>query len=141
MSKEKIILSFVAVLIGLLVASAAFYFYQQTKVISPQNQKTISVIASPTPTPSVLLVVDEPADEKVYFDTRTIRISGKTDPSAIIIILMENSEQVFSPTKTGDFSTTVTLDNGANLVQITALLKNGDTTTIERTVSYSPENF
>ncbi len=140
MTKEKIILSFVAVLIGLLVASAVFYFYQQTKVIPPQKQKTISINPSPSPKPLVLLVVDEPTDEKIY-DSKVVKVSGKTDPLAVIVILMENSEQVLTPTKNGDFSTTVTLDSGANLIQITALLKNGDTNTIQRTVSYSSENF
>lgn len=140
MTKEKIILSFVAVLIGLLVASGAFYFYQQTKVIPPEKQKTISVQPSPTPKPSVVLTLDEPADEKV-FETRIIKISGKTEPDALIVILTESSEEVLNPAKNGDFSTTINLENGVNILQITAVGKNGDTNTIDRTVSYSPESF
>lgn len=140
MTKEKIILSFVAVLIGLLVASGVFYFYQQTKVISPEKQKTVLTQPSPTPKPLVLLVVDELLDEKIY-DTKVVKISGKTEPDALIVILTENSEDVLSPAKNGDFSTTVTLENGANLIQITAIGKNGGTNTIERTVSYSSESF
>ena len=35
-----------AILIGLLVASGAFYFYQQTKVISPEKQKTVNALES-----------------------------------------------------------------------------------------------
>ncbi len=140
MTKEKIILSFVAVLIGLLVASGAFYFYQQTKVISPEKEKTVNINPSPTPKPSVLLTIDEPIDEKIY-DTKVIKISGKTEPDALIVILAENNEEVLSPAKNGDFSTTITLGSGANLIQITAIGKNGDTNTIERTVSFSSDNF
>lgn len=140
MTKEKIILSFVAVLVGLLVASGAFYFYQQTKVISPDKQLTVLTKPSPTPKPSVVLVVDEPTDEKIY-DTKIVKLSGKTEPDAIIVILTENNEEVLNPSKTGDFSTTVSLDTGANVIQITAVAKNGDTNTIERTVSYTSENF
>lgn len=140
MTKEKIILSITAVLIGLLAASAVFYFYQGTKVIPIDKQKTVLIKPSPTPKPSVLLVIDEPTDEKIY-DTRVIKISGKTDPDALIVILTENSEEVLNPTKNGDFSTTITLENGANLLEITAVGKNGDTNTIERTVSFAAENF
>lgn len=140
MTKEKIILSFVAVLIGLLAASAIFYFYQQTKVISKDLQKTVLTRPSPTPKPSVILTVDEPADEKIY-DTKIVKISGKTEPDALIVILTENSEDVLNPAKNGDFSTTISLENGTNLIQITAVGKNGDTNTIERTVSYSSESF
>lgn len=140
MTKEKIILSFAAVLIGLLVASGVFYFYQQTKILSPEKQKTVLTQPSPTPKPLVLLVVDEPVDEKIY-DTKIVKVSGKTEPDALIVILTENSEDVLNPAKNGDFSTTVTLENGANLIQITAIGKNGDTNTIERTISYSSESF
>lgn len=140
MTKEKIILSFVAVLVGLLVASGAFYFYQQTKVVSPEKQLTVLTRPSPTPKPSVILVIDEPTDEKIY-DNKIVKLSGKTEPDAIIVILTENNEEVLNPSKTGDFSTTISLDTGANVIQITAVGKNGDANTIERTVSYTSENF
>lgn len=140
MTKEKIILSFVAVLIGLSVASGIFYFYQQTKIISPENQNKIVIPPSTTPKPKVILTVDEPTDEKIS-DTRVVKVSGKTEPDALIIILTDDNEEVINPAKNGDFSTTITLVNGVNLLQITAVGKNGDTNTIERTVSYSTESF
>lgn len=140
MSKEKIILSFVAIIIGLVVAGGAFYFYQSTKVIPTQSQNPITVKPSPSPLPKVLLTVDEPKDEGVY-DTRIIKISGKTDPSATIVILTDTDEDVLTPTTTGDFSTTVTINIGQNVIQITAINKNGDTNTIDRTVTYSTESF
>lgn len=140
MTKEKIVLSFVAVLIGLLVASLAFYLYQKTKVISPENQKTVSVKPVPIPKPLVFLTVDEPQDEKIY-DSKIVKVTGKTEEGALIVILTRNNEEVLSPTVNGDFSTTITLENGANLIQITAVGKNGDTNTIEKTISYSGESF
>lgn len=88
----------------------------------------------------MFLALDEPKDENIY-DTRVVKVSGKTEADAIIVILTENNEEVLNPTKNGDFSTTITLDTGANSIQVTAVAKNGDTNTIERTVSYSSENF
>lgn len=141
MSKEKIILSSVAVLVGLAVAGAAFYFYQGTKTLTPSEQKSQAVIKpTPSPTPSVTLVLNEPQDEKVY-DNRVVKISGKTDPDAYIVILMPNDYDVLTPSGTGDFSTTMTIENGTTLIQVTAVAKNGDTNTKELTVNYSTESF
>lgn len=140
MTKEKIILSFVAITIGLVVGGGAFYFYQSTKVIPKTEQNPITVKPNPSPLPKVLLTVDEPRDENVY-DSRVIKISGKTDPNATIVVLTDTDEDILTPTTTGDFSTTVTINAGENVIQITAINKNGDTNTINRTVTYSTESF
>lgn len=140
MSKEKIILSLVAITIGLAVAGVGFYLYQSTKVIPPELQKTISINPTPMPKPDVTLVIDEPKEEAVY-NTRVITISGRTDPDAMIIILTDTDENVLNPTITGNFSTTVTIETGANIIQITAIGKDGKTNTVDRTVTYSTESF
>ena len=98
MSKEKIILSFVATIIGLIVAGGGFYFYQSTKVIPKELQKPISIInSSVAPKPTVTLFIDEPKEEAVY-NTRVIKVSGKTDPGATILILTNTDENVLNPT-------------------------------------------
>lgn len=140
MTKEKIILSVVAILTGLLVATGAFYIYQSTKTLSPLQEKPISINPSPSPKPQVLLTVDEPKDESIA-DNKVVKISGKTDSDALVLVLTNSDEQVLNPSQTGDFSTTVTIGDGSNLVQITAIGKNGDTNTIERTVSYTTQSF
>ena len=140
MNKEKVILSFVAVLVGLLVAGGAFYFYQQTKVLPSDLQKPISITTNQTPKPKVTLSLDEPKDESVS-DTRVIKVSGKTDPDAVIVILTDNDYDVITPSSTGDFSTTETIRDGENSIEVTAMNKNGDVNTIKRTVTYSTESF
>lgn len=140
MSKEKIILSFVAVLIGLIVAGAGFYFYQSTKLPLEKQRSEVAVNPSPTPAPKVALALDEPKDEAVY-DNRVVKVSGKTDPDAVVVILTDSDEQVLTPSTTGEFSTTTNIDKGANVIKITAIAKNGDTNTIERTVTYSTDSF
>lgn len=141
MSKEKVILSFVAIMVGLTVSGLGFYFYQNTKVLPPEKQESsINIRPSQTPTPLVPLVIDEPKDEEVV-DTKVIKISGKTDPQALLVILTDTDEQVLNPTSTGSFSTTITLGSGANVIEITAVDKAGNTNTVERTVTYSTESF
>ena len=134
------ILSAFAIVVGLLVALSAFYLYQRTKQIDTQKIKPISIVSTPTPKPSVFLKIDTPGDEKV-FDKKIISVSGKTVSGAIIVILSENSEEVLNPTLNGDFTTTITLENGENLIQITAIGPDGQDSTVERTVTYSTESF
>ncbi|HZQ29536.1 MAG TPA: hypothetical protein VFA93_00440 [Patescibacteria group bacterium] len=141
MAKERVLLSTAAVLIGLLVAAVAFYLYQGTRGLSINEQQGIAILKpTPTPKPRVLLVLDQPEDESIA-DTRVVKISGKTEPDALIVIITSTDYDVINPTPTGDFSTTVTIDNGENLIRITAVSKSGETNTIERTVSYTTESF
>ena len=141
MKQERVILSFIAVLIGLLAAGAAFYFYQSGRTISTSNQVTINA-PTPTPTPrsTVYLTLENPDDESLS-DSKTLMINGKTTPGATVIIYTDSAQQVLQPTSLGDFSTTLTLENGQNLIKMTAILPTGETTTIQRTVTYTTETF
>jgi hypothetical protein len=141
MKQERVILSFVAVLIGLLAAGLAFYFYQSTKTVPTSNQITLN---APTPTPAskptVYISLSNPNDETIVAN-KILVINGKTNPDATIIIYTDNGQQVIQPSTQGDFSTTLTLDDGENLLKITSILPSGETTLVQRTVTYSTENF
>lgn len=141
MKTERIVLSFIAVLIGILVAGIAFYLFQATKTIPNSKTKIISVVA-PTggPKSSVFLSIDSPKDEDVL-DKKTITISGKTIPQAVIVISTPTTDQVVSPTTTGSFSATATLSDGENQIQITAIAPNGEEVKVNRTVTFSTEMF
>ena len=141
MKQERVILSFVMVLIGLLVAGAAFYFYQSTKKVLPSKEiSTNSVAPIPITNPTFYLTVNEPKDESIS-DKKTIKISGKTDPSATVVILTVSDQQIVQPSKQGDFSTTISIDNGTNYIKIQAITKTGEIQTIQRVVSYTTEDF
>lgn len=140
MSKEKVILSSLAVGVGLLLSALGFYFYQGAR--STTQDTDISLINTQTETPksNVLLTVDEPKDESVH-EKKVITLSGKTEADSLIIILTEDDEQVLNPTELGDFSTTITLADGENFIQVTAIAPNGESITVERIVTYSTESF
>jgi hypothetical protein len=141
MRKEKIILSFIAVAIGLIIAGAVYYFYQTSKVLPVSEQKTITV-RKPTPAlqGTIFLSVTKPSNEAV-FKGKVITVSGKTANDATIVILTESDQQVIKPTSVGDFSTTVNIDNGQNIIRITAVSKTGEQKTVEKVVTYSTEDF
>ena len=141
MKKEKIILSFIAALIGIVMAIAAFFLYQSTKKVDPSDIKKIN-IESPTPTPSssVFITIEKPKDEEVT-DERIMTISGKTVPAAKIVILTESNEEAAVAASNGNFSTEITLDNGENLIEVSSIAKNGEIAKTKLTVTYSTETF
>ena len=141
MKQERVILSFVAVLIGLLAAGLAFYFYQSTKTVSNPNQITLTAPSpTPTPRPTVYISLSNPNDETIV-SSKTLTINGKTNPNATIIIYTSGDQQVIQPSTQGDFSTTIAIDDGENLIKITSILPGGEITSVQRTVTYSTEKF
>ena len=144
MKAEKLILSLVAIMVGLIAAGIAFYLYQMTKTLPPSKNQTLSVKPQITRTPSPnnenFLTVENPKDEEV-FDKKTITISGKTTPKSNIIVSSENNDQVVTTSKTGEFTLTESIENGTNIIQITAIFPNGEEKKVTRMVTYSTENF
>lgn len=141
MKQERVILSFIMVLIGLLVAGIAFYFYQTTKVVSDKSSiNSSNSVVSPTPKPTIFLVLNEPNNE-IVVSNKTLTVSGKTNPEATIIIITDSDQLVLKPSSQGDFSTTITLEGGQNLIRIRAVTPNAETIVTDRTVTYSTDNF
>lgn len=141
MKTEKIVISFIAVFVGIVVAGIAFYIYQSTKIVSPTKTKTVSITPpSPTPKATIYLSLAKPAEGEV-FDKKVITVSGKTVPGSLVIISTDISDQVISPSSTGDFSATATIDDGGNSLRVSAIAPNGEHASQTRTVTYSTENF
>jgi hypothetical protein len=144
MKTERIVLSIVAVLVGLLAAGGAFYLYQMTKTVPNEKTKpvTLGEQVTPTPTPDTgnYLTIDTPQDEEVSTKA-TITIAGKTNKEATIIVSSEDADQVVKPSGDGNFSLTMNIGSGTNLLQITAVYPNGEEKSVNKTVTYSTENF
>lgn len=140
MRAEKLLLSFFAILGGLIVAGVAFYFYQSSKTIPPSQVKTIE-IANPTPTSTpALLTLDAPQDLSVT-DNKTVTVSGKTTPGTTIVISTSTDDQAITPSATGDFSTTVTIGDNENQIHILAIDPKGNEAEKNITVTYSTQDF
>jgi len=141
MKKERVLLSFIATLIGLLVTAIVFYLYQSTKTVPPSKIKTISVAApTPTPKPSIFLNILKPVDESIV-GKKIIIVSGTTTPDATVIILTPIDQEIALPTSKGDFSTTVDIDDDQNIVEIISVRPNGEELKIQKTVTFSTEEF
>lgn len=144
MKAEKVILSFIAIIVGLVAAGVAFYFYQMTKTVPAQKDKPIAtapnITPSPTPEDAHVFSVDSPKDESVSAK-KIITVNGKTETGATIIVSSEDGDQVVTPAANGEFSLTQTIPDGTTVLQITAVFPNGEEKTITRTVTFSTENF
>jgi|SRR5579885_1329926 len=144
MKIEKIVLSFFAVLVGLIAAGVAFYFYQMTKVL-PAQKTQLSVLTptkqpSPTPNNGNILTIDSPKNEAVS-DKKTLAVAGKTSPNATLIVSTEDDDQVVKPAGNGDFSVTTTIPDGTSILQIKAIFADGTEKTVTQTITYSTADF
>ena len=144
MKTERIVLSFVAILVGLLAAGVAFYLYQMTKTVPASKSQPIAIGSQITPTPTPdsgnFLSVDTPKDEDVS-TTQTVTISGKTAKDASLIVSTADSDQVVKPAANGSFTLTMNIGDGTSLIHITAVFANGEEKSVTRTVTYSTEKF
>lgn len=141
MRKEKIILSIIAGTVGILVALGAFFFYQSTKTLRDSQIKKI-VIDSPTPNPEkgLFLNITSPKDEEVV-SNRTVKVSGKTVSNAKIVIIASSFEVAAVADRDGNFSTSVSLSENENILQIIAVSPDGENVKTERVVTYTTESF
>ncbi|HWY80186.1 MAG TPA: hypothetical protein VNW29_07550 [Candidatus Sulfotelmatobacter sp.] len=144
MKAEKVILSFVAVFVGLIAAGVAFYLYQSTKVI-PSDQtkpttKQIGQAPSPINSNTDIFTVDTPQDEQV-FDKKLLSIKGTTVKGATITISTADSDQVVQPADNGTYTLTQTIPDGTSVIEFTAIFPDGSQKKIDRTVTFSTENF
>lgn len=141
MKAEQIILSFIAVLIGLLTTGIIFFVYQTTKTIPPNNQASIRRVSpAPTSTSSIFLTIDSPKDEEVV-DRKIVTVSGKTIKDATVVISTNTEDVVVEPSLVGAFSTTATLLNDYNRLEIVAIAPNGEEARVVRSVTFSTETF
>lgn len=143
MKKEKVVLSFIAVVLGLLVSGVAFYLYQSTKTVPDAKTKTISIKPSVAPdleTSSIFLSLDSPKDESVV-DKKIINVTGKTVKDAVVVVSTNIDDEVISPASNGNFSTTVNIEDGQNQIEVTAIAPNGEEEKAIRTVTFSTETF
>lgn len=141
MKTECVVLSFIAVIFGLLVAGVVFFIYQSTKTISPSKITPITInLPTPTPLPGVLLTIDQPANESVV-NTKSITLSGKTTSDATLVLTTDTDDQVVSPAQNGNYAITTTLGDGTNQITITAISPDGQETKKTITLTYSTEEF
>jgi cytoskeletal protein RodZ len=144
MKAERVILSFVAVIVGLVAAGVAFYLYQMTRIVPDEKNKPVvlsqQTAVTPTSDPESSLTIDSPKEEEV-FDKKMITVSGKTSPDATVVVSSEEGDQAVKPASNGNFTLSQSIPTGTTLLHITAIFPSGQEKSVKRTVTFSTENF
>ena len=139
--RERLIIVFVAVAIGLIITTLIFFLYQQTKTIPSQSNKTSGSQNSATPTKSPsYLTIDEPQDEALV-DKRLLQVKGRTHAEDIIVVSTNQEDKVVRPTTDGKFAVSITIDAGANVIVVRSIGSSGSEEKDSRTVTFSTEEF
>ena len=145
MKAERVILSFIAILVGLFAAGVAFYLYQSTRALPEQSTKPITIAKPTNEATQVIddtsfLTIDTPKDEEV-FAKKTITVSGKTMAGATVLVSTDDGDQVVEPAANGSFSLTATVPDGTSIMRITAVLPTGEEKVVQKIVTFSTESF
>jgi len=139
--KERIVIVFIAVALGLLITTIGFFVYQQAKSIPQNLVRTLS--KTPTqnnPKDTIYLTVDEPQNESLS-SKRSIQVKGSTNPDNVIVVSTNIEDVVATPSSGGNFAVTITIDTGANKLFTRAIAPDGKTKEDLRTITFSTEEF
>jgi len=141
--KERLVIIIIAIVAGLFITSAGFFIYQSTKKIDDniiRKKTTVSITSTPQSQTKLFIKVIEPSDESLT-TKRTLSIKGTTNPENIVIVSTNLEDVTGKPTTDGNFSLTVDISAGANLIVTRSIAPNGDSVEDKKTVTYSTEEF
>ncbi len=139
--RERLVIVFIAIAVGILTTTLIFFLYQQTKTVPEKSSNVIAGnVPSPSPAESGQLTIDEPADESIQ-DRRLIQIKGKASPESIIIVSTNQEDVVGNTTGDGRFSVSITIAAGSNKIVTRAISQNGEVAEDTRIVTFSTEEF
>lgn len=140
--KERVVIIFIAVTLGLLATTIGFFLYESAKPTKGGNESKsqVSTKNQPQTNEGIMLTISEPKDESLT-TKRSILIKGRTDPQNTLIFSSNGDDVVASPTPEGDFTATISIDIGVNTLTTQAISPNGESKKDIRTISFSSEEF
>jgi len=105
---------------------------KQTPTITPTHTYT------PTPTPTVLLLqITQPIDG-AQVSTSAVLVIGKTIPGAVVSVSIDDIVEIANVDQNGNFSVTVNLEEGPNLIEVVASDQLGNEKSSSIAVIYVP---
>ena len=138
--KERVVIIFIAVTLGLLATTVGFFLYESAKPSKPVSEKLTQKATHPAPNDGITLTISSPQNESLT-SNRTIQVKGKTYPQNTIIISTNQEDTVVSPTSEGDFTASLSIDTGVNKLIIEAVAPNGESKKEVRVISFSTGDF
>lgn len=143
--KERILIVFIAGILGILITTAGFFIYQSAKALPEDTKEKKGPKSSlpdfkPQSKDKSPFTISDPKEEAVV-NKRSVEVKGKTDPTATIVVSSNQEDVLATPNMNGEFSATITIDTGVNPLNIQVIMPDGSTYSEVRTVTYSSEEF
>jgi len=109
-----------------------------TATQTPSPTATAKPTVSPMPTETVLfLEISQPTDE-AQVSTSTVIVTGRTIPEAVVSLLINEEIEIADVDQNGNFSVSIYLEEGPNLVEVIASDQYGNENSVIIVVSYVP---
>lgn len=135
MKKEILI----AILVGLVMGVFITYGVYLSRQAGEETQTTATseelevVEPSPDPDKNGKITIYNPEDEAITA-VQTTQVTGKTAPSAFVVIFVNDEPIITQADETGNFSKEVSLETLANVIKVHAVNEDGEHYTAQRTI-------
>jgi hypothetical protein len=138
MHKETGVAIGVGLGLGLLV-TFGYYFVRSQSTSDPTTPTVADQAAEATENaeeasaPTQALELTSPEIGQITQQDQ-LQVAGQTSPDAVVVVFVNKDETIITADSSGAFSTTVTLENGANFITVTTVSEDGQTTSLDRLV-------
>ena len=93
---------------------------------------------SPSPTPTALSLEITQPEDGAEVSTSPINVTGKTIPGAVVSASIDDTVEIADVDQNGNFSVTVVLEEGPNLIELIASDQQGNEKSSSVTIFYVP---
>ena len=93
---------------------------------------------SPSPTPTALSLEITQPEDGAEVSTSPINVTGKTIPGAVVSASIDDTVEIADVDQNGNFSVTVVLEEGLNLIEVIASDQQGNEKYSSVTIFYVP---
>jgi hypothetical protein len=139
MRKELLLAIFIGMTMGLIITFGIYQSRENSR--ENKNHQTDDLVKQQVDDSlkeSSQLSITTP-EENLLTDQENLIVSGSTSPDSFVIIFVNSQENITSSDETGNFSLEVTLDEGANLIEIYSIDEDGNSISKEKSVIYDAE--
>lgn len=135
MKKEVLIAIMIGLSMGLIITYGVYRV--KTAVVAPPVTD-LEQAATPSAEAVVPTVISlsSPEDGLVLSENE-VRVAGTTIPEAYVVIFTNNTDTITTADSSGNFSSTVSLEDGSNVIRVHVVNSQGETTIAERLVVVS----
>ena len=103
-----------------------------------EEETTPSPSPSPSPTPTALSLEITQPEDGAEVSTSPINVTGKTIPGAVVSASIDDTVEIADVDQNGNFSVTVVLEEGPNLIEVIASDQQGNEKYSSVTIFYVP---